>query len=340
VFSLGELAERLQLTLEGDADAVIRGLSTLGSAGPDELAFLANDKHLADLAQCCAGAVILRPEARAATDLPCLLSSDPYLSYAQASQLLDQRPRRPAGVHHAAVVADSAILGSEVSIGPGACIEPGVSIGDRTVIGAGVFVGEGSCLGADTLIHANTTLYDGVVIGSHCIIHSQTAIGSDGFGYAPSTEGWQKIHQLGGVVIGDRVEIGAGCTIDRGALDDTVIEDGVIIDNQVHIAHNCRIGKNTAIAGCVGIAGSSTIGANCTMAGQVGIAGHLTICDNVHLGGQARVTRSIDQPGTYTSGTLLTPLSEWTRNASRFTKLDRLFRRVTNLEKNQQKGDK
>jgi len=338
MFSLGELANQLQLTLRGDADIPISGLASLASAGPGELSFIVSNKYLSELSQTSAAAVIIPGDLQDSCNLPCLVSDDPYLSYARASALFETRSSPAEGVHPSAVVHVSAVLGDGVCVGPHAFIDADVRLGDDCVIEAGVVIGANSVLGAGTRICANTTVYHGVSMGSNCLVQSNSAIGSDGFGYAPTGSGWQKIHQLGGVRIGDRVEIGSGCAIDRGALEDTVIEDGVIIDNQVHIAHNCRIGKNTAIAGCVGIAGSTTIGANCTMGGQVGIAGHLTIADNVHLGGQARVTRSIEEPGAYTSGTLLAPLREWTRNASRVAHVDKLFKRVAELEKKTNNG--
>ena len=249
-------------------------------------------------------------------------------------------PVPASGVHATALVADEATLGEGVSIGARACVEPGVVLGDGVIIGAGAYVGHDTQIGDRTQIYPNAVIYHRVKIGSDCTVHSQTVIGADGFGFAPGPEGWEKICQLGSVLIGDRVDIGASSTIDRGALEDTVIADGVIIDDQVHIAHNCRIGKNTAIAGCTGIAGSTTIGENCTLANAVGVSGHLEICDNVHLTGQARVTKSITEPGSYSSGTPLAETREWGRNAVRFTQLDALHKRLAALEKAlQEKND-
>jgi UDP-3-O-[3-hydroxymyristoyl] glucosamine N-acyltransferase len=235
-------------------------------------------------------------------------------------------------VHPSAMVDPTARLGRDVVVGPHASVAAEAILGDSVILEAGVRVGAGATVGEGSHLYGNVVLYHGVKLGSQCIVHANSTIGSDGFGFARGPEGWEKIHQLGSVVIGDRVEIGAGVTIDRGALGDTRIADGVIIDNQVHIAHNCEIGERTAIAGCVGFAGSTTVGADCTFAGQVGVSGHLRICDNVHFTGQARVTASISEPGTYASGTPLQPARQWGKNAVRFGQLQELAERVKALE--------
>lgn len=332
MLTLGEVASRLDLELVGDSATPIAGLASLASATARDLSFITSRRWLPALRVTTAAAVILRPEWEAECPVGSLLASDPYLAYARASRLFDrQKPPKP-GVHPAAQVAADAHIGSGVSIGPGVVIASGAVIGDGAVIDAGVYIGANTSIGAGTRLYPNVVVYHGVQMGDHCRIHAGSVIGADGFGYAAGPDGWEKIMQLGGVRLGHRVEVGACSTIDRGALDDTVIDDGVIIDNQVQIAHNCRVGRNTAIAGCVGIAGSTTIGENCTLAGAVGVSGHLDICDNVHLGGQARVTRSISVPGTYASGTLLAPSREWARNAVRFTQLDALEKRLAALE--------
>jgi UDP-3-O-[3-hydroxymyristoyl] glucosamine N-acyltransferase len=333
VFTLRELAERLELPYHGDPERPISGLASLAAAGPLDLTFLADKKYLPELAGARAGVVILAPELRDACPCDVLLSDHPYVSFAHATQLFDNRPPVAAGIHPAAVVSTGAHLSPGVSIGPHACVEDGVVLGEDVSIGAGAYVGHNSIIGARSRIYPHVVIYHDVQLGSDCIVHSQAVLGADGFGFAPGSDGWVKICQLGGVRIGDRAEIGAGTTVDRGALEHTEIADGVIIDNQVQVAHNCRIGKNTAIAGCTGIAGSTTIGDNCTLAGAVGVSGHLAICDNVHLTGQARVTRSITRPGSYSSGTPLEPTREWGRNAVRFTQLDAITRRLAALEK-------
>jgi len=333
MITLGELAGRLGLTFSGDADRTLSGIAPLGSAGDDQVAFISDKKYLPQLSETRAGAVILKPEWQEQCPVDCLVSERPYVSFAKTTQVFDNRPAVSAGVHASAQVSEDASLGTGVSIGPFACVEAGAVLGDGVVIGAGAYVGHDVMIGDRSRIYPHAVIYHSVKMGSDCSVHSHSVIGADGFGFAPGPEGWEKICQLGSVLIGDRVDIGASSTIDRGALDDTVIADGVIIDDQVHIAHNCRIGKNTAIAGCTGIAGSTTIGENCTLAGAVGVSGHLEICDNVHLTGQARVTRSISEPGSYASGTPLGETREWGRNAVRFTQLDKLHQRIAALEK-------
>ncbi len=332
MYTLGEVADKLELTFSGDADLPITGLAPLESAHTGQLTYVTGNKFLDQLRASKAAAVICPEDLLEECPGAYLVSASPYLSYARASRLMDTAPVPEPGVHATAVLADDVVLGSDVSIGPLATVEQGAVLGDGVIIGAGAHIGANVQLGDRCRIYPRAVIYHGVTFGRDCTVHSQTVIGADGFGWAPGPDGWEKIHQLGSVVIGDRVDIGASSTIDRGAMDDTVIGDGVIIDDQVHIAHNCRIGKNTAIAGCVGIAGSTIIGENCTFAGQVGISGHLEICDGAHFTGQARITRSIPQPGSYGSGTPLQPTREWARNATRFTQLDALNKRVKALE--------
>ncbi len=322
MYSLEELAEKLNLTFSGEPGRRIAGLSTLEAAGPDQLAFLANRKYLPKLAATRAGAVILHPDFVERCPVDCLVSEAPYVSYARASHLFDNAPVAAPGVHPAATVAPEAEVDATASVGPFAVVEPGARLGPGVVLGAGVYLGHGSRLGEGTRVHPHAVIHHDVHVGRCCVIHSQAVIGGDGFGFAPGPEGWEKICQLGGVRIGDRVEIGAGTAVDRGALEHTVIEDGVIIDNLVQIAHNCRIGKNTAIAGCVGLAGSTIIGAGCTLAGGVGVVGHVEICDNVHVTGMTMVTKSITEPGSYSSGTPMMTTRDWKRSAVRFARLD------------------
>lgn len=333
MITLGELA--LHLGLEpgaADPSIALENIASLERAGPASLAFMAERRYLGALVGTTAGCVILRREWAGDSPVPVLCADDPYLAYARASRLFEAAaPVRP-GVHPSACVDPSAELAATASIGPFVDIGPGAVIGDGVVVGPGCAIGARVQIGANSWLAAQVVLYHGVRLGARCRVHSGTVIGADGFGFARGPDGWERISQLGGVAIGDDVDIGAGVTIDRGALDDTVIESGVIIDDQVHIAHNCRIGRRTAIAGCVGIAGSTSIGADCTFAGQVGVSGHLKICDNTHFTGQARVTRSIDTPGSYSSGTPLEPARQWARNAVRFSQLDALQRRVAELE--------
>lgn len=338
-YTLGELAGRLGCRLQGDAAIVVSGLGSLDSATAGELTFLANRKFSAQLAKTRASAVILHPDFAAAATMACLVTEQPYLAFARASQLFDASPRPQAGVHPTAYVAADADVDDSASIGPHCSVEEGAVIGANVVLGAGSVVGAYSRIGAGSRLYANVSIYHAVTIGERAIIHSGAVIGADGFGFAPNGRAWEKIAQLGGVRIGNDVEVGANTTIDRGAIDDTVIEDGVKIDNLVMIAHNCRVGRNSAIAGCVGMAGSSIVGENCTLGGGVGLSGHLTLVDNVHLTGMTLVTNSIDAPGSYSSGTGHMETGEWRKSAVRFTQLDKLSKRVSALEQLNKKSD-
>lgn len=336
--TLAEIAVEIGAELHGDGRIAVRALGTLKGAGPDQLAFLANPKFRSYLEQSGAAAVICTPDEVPFSPVPALAVADPYKAFALISRFFDPAPVGPTGVHPSAVVAATARVSASASIGPNAVVEEGAEIADGVRLMAGAFVGAGSRIGAGTRLWPNVTVYHGVSIGERCIIHANTVIGSDGFGFAPGRDGWTKIAQVGGVKIGSDVELGSCCSVDRGAIEDTIIADGVIIDNQVHIAHNVRIGRHSAIAGQVGIAGSVTIGENCIFAGKVGIAGHLDICDGVQVLGMTMVTRSIKKPGVYASGVPHDDHAAWRKNAVRFRQLDELFRRVKALEKSS--GDK
>ena len=331
--TLGEVADQLGLECRGNRSRQLTGLANLALANETQLSFLANPKYKKFLADTRAGAVIVTAELAASAQFDCLISDNPYLSYARATHLFDRRPRVPVGIDASAVVAPSAQIGAGVAIGPHCVIGDNARIGAHTQIGAGTVIAAGCVIGAQCTLHANVTLYHSIVIGDGCIIHSGAVIGADGFGFAPHAGGWEKIAQLGSVRIGHGVEIGANTTIDRGALEDTVIGDSAIIDNLCQIAHNVQIGEGTAIAGCVGIAGSAIIGAHCMIGGGAGIAGHITIVDGVQIQGRARIIGSIDKPGSYTSGTGMMETARWRKNAVRFAQLDELYRRVVELEK-------
>ncbi len=333
-FSLQQLAEYLGCDFLGDAGAEVESLASLEQAQQNQLTFVAQDKYAKLLAECRAGIVVLRPELQDSFAGSRLLADDPYKAFAKLSKLFDKRPRVEVGVHPSCVIADTAKVAATARVAANCVLEAGAIVGENTEIGPGCVIGANSVLGADCLLHANVSVYHDVAIGSHCIIHSGTVLGSDGFGFAPcKEEGWVKIHQLGGLRIGDRVEIGSNTSIDRGALNDTVIENGVIIDNLVHIAHGVRIGEGTAIAGCVGIAGSTTIGKHCTIAGAVAINGHIEIADNTHFHGGTIVTKGISEPGAYASIPPVQDVKKWRRNSVRYTQLDALASRVKNLEK-------
>lgn len=332
-WTLGDLAKELGVEVKGDASLVVERLATLKSAGPGCLSFLANPLYRPQLAQTQATAVIVSPDVAGDCGMAVLVSDNPYLTYARASHLFDNSPRPDKEIHPSAVVADNAMLGKGVAVGANVVIEAGVTLGDGVEIGPGSVIGAGSTIGENTRIHANVTLYHGVKIGRRCHIHSGVVIGADGFGFAPVDGSWFRIAQLGSVDIADDVDIGANTTIDRGALEDTKIGKGVILDNQIQIAHNVEIGDFTAIAGCTGIAGSTRIGRHCTIAGAVGIAGHLEICDNVHLTMRSAITKSITEPGSYSSGTAMSKTAEWRKNAARFRQLDALAKSIRKLER-------
>jgi len=332
-FTLGQLAERLGATVRGSTDRVISGLATLQEAGPDQLSFLANPQYRKFLPDCRAAAVLLTAADAEAYAGDALIVANPYLAYAQLSHLFDRKPQAPAGVHASAQVAADAQVDATASIGAYAVIESGARIAAGVSVGAHCVVGARSSIGEGGWLATRVTLYHDVHIGKRVVIQSGAVIGGEGFGFANEKGVWQKIAQIGGVVIGDDVEIGANTTIDRGALSDTQIGNGVKLDNQIMIAHNVQIGDNTAMAGCCGISGSTRIGRNCMIAGGVGMVGHIEVCDNVFVTGMTMVTRSITEPGAYSSGTAMQPAGEWKKSAARIRQLDDMARRLQQLEK-------
>lgn len=315
-WSLSELAALTGTDVIGDPDCRVSRLNSLQAAEPGDLSFLSQVRRRAELQTTRASAVVVPPQCASET-VHGLVSDQPYLTYARLSQVMDPRGLPFSGVRdETASISASANLAASVSIAPFA------------VIGADVVIGEGSVIGPHVVI------YPGTQIGKRCLIGAHSVIGSDGFGFAPSETGWIKIHHLGRVLIGDDVEIGASCTIDRGALDDTVIGSGVKLDNQIMIAHGCTIGPRTAMAACVALAGSTHIGSDVTVGGMTGFTGHLEVCDRVHIGAQALVTQSITTPGHYAGGAAgVMPVAQWRRNAVRFRQLDRLATRLAHLEK-------
>ena len=332
-YSLAELAEYLDAELNGEANCQVSGLASLTDAGESDISFLSDPKYSTALQTTRAGAVIVTADQADNVPGNALVSANPYLGFAKLSRLFDNRPVVPQGIHPSAHVADEAIVADSACVGPNVVIQAGAVIGERVEIGAGCFVGAGTQIGDGSILAANVTIYHGVVIGARAVVHSAAVIGADGFGFANHQGRWEKIAQLGGVKIGDDVEIGANTTIDRGALQDTVIGDGVKIDNLVMVAHNVQIGSHTAIAACVGISGSTEIGRNCMIAGGVGLAGHLTVCDGVFITGMTLVSGSITEPGSYSSGTSMMPTPQWRKSSVRFKQLDDLARQVKQLEK-------
>ena len=329
--TLADIVARFGGELIGEGATRIERVGTLEGAGAGCIAFLANPKYASRLADCRAAAVIVAPAARERTDLPRIVTPDPYVYFARVSQLLNPPRRVPAGVAASAVLASS--VPESVSIGAGASVGEGVVLGENVVIGPGCRLGDGVRIGAGSVLNANVTVYQDCELGARCIVHSGTVIGADGFGFARERDGsWVKIPQVGRVLIGDDVEIGANTTIDRGALEDTVIGNDVKLDNQIQIAHNVRIGDHTAIAGCVGIAGSTTIGARCMIGGQAGIIGHLEICDDVVISAGTLVTKSIRERGVYTGNLPQQQHADWVRNFAHLRHLDSLADRIRRLE--------
>lgn len=335
-YTLGDLAAaHAGVRLHGDPTLAVTGVGTLQGARAGELSFLANPLYRRYLATTRASAVIIAEADLEHCPVPALVADNPHLAYARIAALFDAAPDAAGqcGVHARAWVSPDAQVAADAWIGPQAVVEAGAEIGARVFVGPGCVVGAGAVLGADTRLVANVTVCHGVRIGERVLIHPGAVIGSDGFGLANDRGRWIKVPQLGSVVIGDDVEIGANTAIDRGALEDTVLEDGVKLDNLIQIAHNVRVGAHTAMAGCVGIAGSVQIGRYCTLAGGVGIAGHLQLGDHVHVTGMSLVTKSLPEAGVYSSGLPVEPGRLWNKVSARLRRLDELFRRVATLEK-------
>lgn len=333
-YSLNELAEKLsaRLVLNGNAPQQVSGLKTLQQATASDLSFLANPKYKAIMQTTKAAAVIISDDMLPDCPTHALVMKNPYLGFAKVGSLFDLAPASQPGVHATAVVAETSQIDKTASIGAHVVIGERVVIGPNVVVGANSVLMAGVKLGEATLLKASVTVYHNVLIGKRCIIHSGAVIGSDGFGNANDQGRWIKIPQLGIVVIGDDVEIGANTTVDRGTLGDTEIHSGAKIDNLVQIAHNVVIGEHTAIAAKVGIAGSTSIGKNCMIGGAVGISGHLTIADKVIITGMTMVTHSIHTPGVYSSGIPVKPQAVWHKNVARFARLDKMAQQLKALE--------
>jgi len=331
--TLGQLAAFLGATLRGAADKEITGLATLQEAGPGQVSFLANPQYRKFLADSHAAAVLLKPADAESFVGDALLVPDPYLAYARISHLFDPKPKALPGVHASAVIAADAKVDPAASIGAFAVIESGARVAAGVTVGAHCFIGARCEIGEGGWLAPRVTLYHDVRIGKRVVIQSGAVLGGEGFGFANEKGVWQKIAQIGGVRVGDDVEIGVNTAIDRGALADTVIGNGVKLDNQIQIAHNVQVGDHTAMAACVGISGSTKIGKHCTIAGGVGMVGHIEVCDGVFVTGMTMVTRSITEPGAYSSGTAMQPAAEWRKSAARIRQLDDMSRRLQQLEK-------
>jgi UDP-3-O-[3-hydroxymyristoyl] glucosamine N-acyltransferase len=325
--TLSQLAERLGVELRGDGEVLVDRVTTLDAAGPGAVGFLSNSRYRHQLAGCKASAIIVAEADAGQTPGAALVTDQPYVAYARAVSLLHPRAARRTGIHPSACVDGSASIHSTAWVGAHCTIEANVRIGAGSQIGPASVIGAGVQIGDDCDLIARVTVLAGARLGNRVMLHPGAVIGSDGFGQARCNDGWEKVPQVGGVRIGNDVEIGANSCVDRGALGDTIIEAGVKIDNQVQVAHNVFIGEHTAIAACVGISGSTRIGRHCTLAGGVGLVGHLTLADNVHITGMSMVTHSINKAGTYSAGTPIMENALWRKNAVRFKSLDALFRR-------------
>jgi len=331
--TLSELAARIGAALQGDGDFVVQRVGTLENAAPDAIVFVAHARLLPLLARTRAGAVILKPDDAPATPLPKLLHDNPYAAYARAAAILHPSVPHKPGIDPTARIGEGALVDATATVGAYAVIDARATIGARAVIGPHSHVGESAVIGDDAHLTSNVTIYPRCVIGPRTIVHAGAVIGADGFGMAEEGGRWIKIPQIGRVVIGADCEIGANTTIDRGAIDDTLIEDDVKLDNQIQIGHNCRIGAHTAIAGCVGIAGSATIGRNVRIGGAANIAGHLDIPDNTIVAGATTVLSTIKTPGMYNGSFPLLDNREWRHVASELRRLRTLAERVAKLER-------
>ena len=326
VFAASELAQRFGLELRGE-DRAVHGVGTLSSATAEQLSFLANPRYRGQLGDTAAGVVVLHADEADARTGTALLARDPYVAFAKIAALFERKPVRTAGIHPTAVVDASA------QVDPAAHVGPHVSIGARSRIGAGASIGPGCVIGDDCEVGegcelvARVTLVTRVRLGRRVLVHPGAVLGADGFGIAMDRGHWIKVPQLGGVLVGDDCEIGANTTIDRGALDDTVLEEDVRLDNQIQVGHNVRIGAHTAMAGCSAVAGSASIGRHCLVGGGAGILGHLEVCDRVVITAMSLVTHSIREPGEYSSGTPLMDNRSWRKSAARFKQLDDIARR-------------
>jgi UDP-3-O-[3-hydroxymyristoyl] glucosamine N-acyltransferase len=318
--------------LHGERDVAVSRIDSLARADSESLCFYADKKYQEALSHTGAGAVILNQKDLDLCPVAAIVSDNPYLTYARAARLIHPPAAIEPGRHPSAVIADTARIHPTAYIGPMVVVEDDAEIGPRVYVGPGCIVGADCRVGEDSRLVARVTLCARTRIGKRALIQPGAVIGRDGFGFAKDGHRWERIPQLGGVRLGDDVEIGANTCVDRGTLEDTEIADGVKLDNLIQIGHNCRIGENTAMAACSGISGSTRIGGNCTIAGAVGIAGHLEISDGVHFTGMAMVTRSFPRPGVYSSGIPAMPNAEWRRNAARFRHLDELVKRVKQLE--------
>lgn len=329
---LSEIIARLGGELQG-SDIAVAEVVPLDSTHTDGIAYLANPKLKGLLAETQVAAVIVRPQEAEGLSKPAILTRDPHTYFAKVAQIFHPLPVPRGGIHPTAVVAADAQIDPTAEIGPQVVVESGAKIGARVILKAGVVIGEQVSIGADSLLYPRVVVYQDCQIGARVIVHAGTILGSDGFGNAWDRDHWEKIPQIGRVLIGDDVEIGANTTIDRGAMGDTVIANGVRIDNLIQLGHNVKIGQHTAMAACSGIAGSTEIGANCLIGGGVGMAGHIKIADRVTILGGSDVPSGIDEAGVYGGPNSIQPHQAWLRNAVHLRRLDEIVKRIRALEK-------
>ncbi|MGB0496266.1 MAG: UDP-3-O-(3-hydroxymyristoyl)glucosamine N-acyltransferase [Kangiellaceae bacterium] len=339
MLTLAKIAKKIGGEIVGNSEHLVAKISSLDKATSSEISFLSNPKFESELGTTQAGCVLVSKaffnqslnNSKLSTNY--ILCDDPYLAFALVGQLFDTTPKPAKGVSESAYISPSAQLGRNVSLGSGCSIGDRVIIGDNVSIGANSVIGQDVSVGANSIVYSLVSIYPNTTIGENCIFHSSCVIGSDGFGYANRQGEWEKIPQTGGVVIGNKVEVGANACIDRGAIENTIIGDGVKIDNLCHIAHNVEVGENTAMAAFTGIAGSSKIGKNCTFSGRSSIIGHLNIADKTHLTAGTLVNKSNSEAGIFSSGTGAQENKQWRKNVARFKQLDELAKRVKLLEK-------
>jgi len=331
--TLGDLAVRFGCELRGDPAATVDSVAALAQAGPRSVTFLANPKYVSQLADTRAGAVILDGKSASQSPVPSLIAANPHATYARVATLLHPDPPLEPGVHPAATVHPASVVAASAQVSAHASVGEGARIGERCYIGPGVVVERGAVIGDDTRLIAQVFIGHHVVFGRRCVVQPGAVIGGDGFGFAPEKGTWVKVPQIGAVTVGDDVEIGANTTIDRGALDDTVIEEGVKIDNLIMIAHNCRIGAHSALAAGVAIAGSSVVGKRCILGGRVGLTGHITLCDDVVALGTSFISHSITKPGVYSSALPSEEAGVWRRIVGRIKRLDSMAKRLRAVEK-------
>jgi UDP-3-O-[3-hydroxymyristoyl] glucosamine N-acyltransferase len=331
--TLGELAVRFGCELRGDPAVTVDSVAALSQAGPRSVSFLANPKYVAQLSGTRAGAVILDAKSAASSPVPVLVVGNPHATYARIATMLHPDPPLQPGVHALAVVAAGAGIDASAQICAQSYVGEGARIGKRCFIGPGVVIERGAVIGDDSRLVAGAYVGHHVIIGQRCVVQPGAVIGGDGFGFAPDKGTWVKVPQIGGVNIGDDVEIGANTTIDRGALGDTIVEEGAKLDNLIMIAHNVRIGAHSALAACVAIAGSSVVGKRCILGGKVGLSGHITLCDDVVVQGTSFISRNITKPGVYSSALPSEEAALWRRIVGRIKRLDQMARRLRAVEK-------